>query len=124
MILFKICIFLVIFLSHKLNFTLLYQLVPTAVAVKGVCKYSYRCENYFWPFFFFLFFFSSTPTYCYGADKRVDPANDLSLSVPVMTAKDNEGNKGEVTNITKMTIYCRVYKRVCKVRGSSICVFS
>ena len=27
-----------------------------------------------------------------------------------MTAKDNEGNKGEVTNITKMTIYCRVYK--------------
>ena len=41
-----------------------------------------------------------------------------------MTAKDNEGNKGEVANITKMTIYCRVYKRVCKVRGSSICVFS
>ena len=27
-----------------------------------------------------------------------------------MTAKDNEGNKGEVTNITKMTIYCHVYK--------------
>ena len=40
----------------------------------------------------------------------------------VMTAKDNEGNKGEVTNITKMTIYCRVYKRVCKVRGSCICL--
>ena len=37
-----------------------------------------------------------------------------------MTAKDNEGNKGGVTNITKMTIYCRNYKRVCKVRGSSI----
>ena len=36
-----------------------------------------------------------------------------------MTAKDNEGNKGEVTNITKITIYCRVYKRVCKVFGSS-----
>ena len=29
----------------------------------------------------------------------------------VMTAKDNEGNKGEVTNITNMTIYCCVYKR-------------
>ena len=28
-----------------------------------------------------------------------------------MTAKYNEGNKGEVTNITKMTIYCRAYKR-------------
>ena len=28
-----------------------------------------------------------------------------------MTAKDNEGNKGEVTNIIKMTIYRRVYKR-------------
>ena len=28
-----------------------------------------------------------------------------------MTAKDNEGNKGEVTNITNMTIYSRVYKR-------------
>ena len=41
-----------------------------------------------------------------------------------MTAKDNEENKGEVTNITKMTIYCRIYKRVCEVRGSSICVFS
>ena len=27
------------------------------------------------------------------------------------TARDNEGNKGEVTNIIKMTIYCRVYKR-------------
>ena len=27
-----------------------------------------------------------------------------------MTAKDNEGNKGEVTNIIKKTIYC-VYKR-------------
>ena len=41
-----------------------------------------------------------------------------------MTAKDNEGNKGEVTNITKMSIYCRVYKRMCKVRGSIICVFT
>ena len=28
-----------------------------------------------------------------------------------MTAKDNEGNKGKVTNVTKITIYCRVYKR-------------
>ena len=28
-----------------------------------------------------------------------------------MTVKDNEGNKDEVTNITKMTIYCRVSKR-------------
>ena len=61
---------------------------------------------------------------CCGADKHVDPANDLSLSVRVMIAKDNEGNKGEVTNITTMTIYCHVYKCVCKVRGSSICVFS
>ena len=40
-----------------------------------------------------------------------------------MTAKDNEGNKGDVTNITKETIYRRNYKRVCKVHGSSICVF-
>ena len=31
-----------------------------------------------------------------------------------MTAKDNEGNKGEVTNITKMTIYYRVYKHSVK----------
>ena len=61
---------------------------------------------------------------CCRADKHVDPANILSLCVRVMTAKDNEGNKGEVTNITKMTIYWRVYKCVCKVRGSSICVFS
>ena len=37
-----------------------------------------------------------------------------------MTAKDNGGNKGEVTNITKVTIYCHIYKRVCKVRGGSI----
>ena len=29
-----------------------------------------------------------------------------------MTAKDNEGNKGEVTDTTKATIYCRDYKRV------------
>ena len=28
-----------------------------------------------------------------------------------MTAKDNEGNKGKVTNIIKMTIYCHFYKR-------------
>ena len=40
-----------------------------------------------------------------------------------MTAKDNEGNRSEVTNITKMIIYCHVYKHVCKVRGSSIYVF-
>ena len=32
-----------------------------------------------------------------------------------MTAKDNEGNKGEVTNI--MSDNCRIYKRVCKVRS-------
>ena len=37
-----------------------------------------------------------------------------------MTAKDNEGNKGEVTNLIKVTIYCRVYKRVCKVRDGCI----
>ena len=61
---------------------------------------------------------------CCGADKNVDPANDLSQSVRVMTTKDNEGNKGEVTNITKMIIYCRAYKRMGKVSGSSICVFS
>ena len=36
-----------------------------------------------------------------------------------MTVKDNEGNKGEVTNITKVTIYCRVYKGVKFVRGVS-----
>ena len=41
-----------------------------------------------------------------------------------MTAKDNEGNKGEVTDTTKVTIYCRNYKRVCKVRGGCIWVFS
>ena len=52
------------------------------------------------------------PLGCCGADKHVNPANVLSLSVRVMTAKNNEGNKGEVTNITKMTIYCHVYKRV------------
>ena len=61
---------------------------------------------------------------CCGADKHVDPANVLSLSVRVMAAKDNDGNKGDVTNITKMTIYYRVYKRLCKVCGSCICVFS
>ena len=33
-----------------------------------------------------------------------------------VTAKDNEGNKGEITDTTKVTIYCRNYKRVCKVR--------
>ena len=37
-----------------------------------------------------------------------------------MTAKDNEGNKGKVTDTTKVTIYCRNYKRVCKVRGGCI----
>ena len=37
-----------------------------------------------------------------------------------VTAKDNEGNKGEVTNITKVTIYGQIYKRVCKVRGGCI----
>ena len=26
-----------------------------------------------------------------------------------MTAKDNEGNKGEVTDTTKVTIYCQIY---------------
>ena len=36
-----------------------------------------------------------------------------------MTAKDKEGNKGEVTYITKVTIYCRVYKGVKFVRGGS-----
>ena len=45
-----------------------------------------------------------------GADKHVDPANDLSLCVRVMTTKDIKGNKGEATNITKMTIHCHVYK--------------
>ena len=38
--------------------------------------------------------------------------------------KDNEGNKGEVTDTTKVTIYCQIYKHVCKVRGSCIWVFS
>ena len=38
--------------------------------------------------------FEKTRTCC-GADEHVDPANDLSLSVRVITAKDNEGNKGE-----------------------------
>ena len=37
-------------------------------------------------------------------------------------SQDNEGNKGEITATTKMTIYCRNYKRVCKVRGS--CMWS
>ena len=58
---------------------------------------------------------------CCGADKHVDPANELSLMrVSKVTAKDNEGSKGEVTNITKVTIYCQIYKRVCKVRGGYI----
>ena len=29
-----------------------------------------------------------------------------------MTAKDSEGNKGEVTDTTKVMIYCQIYKRV------------
>ena len=33
-----------------------------------------------------------------------------------MTAEDNEGNK--------LRIYCQIYKRVCKVRGGCIWVFS
>ena len=37
-----------------------------------------------------------------------------------MTAKDNEGNKGKVTDTTKVTIYCQIYKRVRKVRGGCI----
>ena len=37
-----------------------------------------------------------------------------------MIPKENEGNKGEVTNMTKVTIYCRNYKRVRKVCGSCI----
>ena len=41
-----------------------------------------------------------------------------------MTAKDNEGNKGEITDTTKVTIYCQIYKHVCKVRGGCIWVFS
>ena len=32
-----------------------------------------------------------------------------------MATKDNEGNKGEVTDITKVTIYCQIYKRVPKL---------
>ena len=40
----------------------------------------------------------------------------------VVTTKDNEGNKGKITDATKMTIYCRNYKCVCKVCGS--CVWS
>ena len=36
-----------------------------------------------------------------------------------MTVKGNEGNKGEETNITKVTIYCLVYKGVKFVRGVS-----
>ena len=47
----------------------------------------------------------------------------LVQCVRVMTVKDNEGNKGEEINITKVPIYCRNYERVCKVRGCSICVF-
>ena len=57
---------------------------------------------------------------CCGADNYIDLANDLSLSVRVMMAKDNEENKGEVTNITKMIIYCHVYKCACKVHGGCI----
>ena len=38
----------------------------------------------------------------------------------VVTAKDNEGNKGEITDTTKVTIYCQIYKRVCNVRGGCI----
>ena len=39
-----------------------------------------------------------------------------------MTTKDIEGNKGEVTDTTKVTFYCRIYKRVRKVRGG--CMWS
>ena len=41
-----------------------------------------------------------------------------------MTAKYNEGNKGKITDTTKVTIYCQIYKRVCKVRGGYIWIFS
>ena len=58
---------------------------------------------------------------CCGADKRVDPANVFLVKcVRVVTAKDNEGNKGEVTNTTRMTIYLSKLQTLCKVRGSSI----
>ena len=35
----------------------------------------------------------------------------------VVTVKDNEGNKGKVTDTTKVTIYCQIYRRACKIRG-------
>ena len=48
-------------------------------------------------------------TTCRGADKCVDLANVFLVKcVRVVTAKDNEGNKGEVTNTTRMTIYCQI----------------
>ena len=34
-----------------------------------------------------------------------------------MTTKDNEGNKGEIKDTAKVTIYCQIYRRVCNVRG-------
>ena len=56
-------------------------------------------------------------------------AEPISTSTPQMiykvkrvsndSQKDYEGNKGEVTNITNMTIYCRFYKGVKFVRGES-----
>ena len=55
------------------------------------------------------------------ADKHVDLANVfLVKGVLGVAAKDNEGNKSEITDTTKVTIYCRNYKRVCKVRGGCI----
>ena len=33
-----------------------------------------------------------------------------------MTANDNEGNKGKVTNIRKVTIYCRIFYKGANVK--------
>ena len=48
--------------------------------------------------------------------------NDLENTGCVVTAKDNERNKGKVTDTTKVTIYWQIYRRVCKTHGG--CMWS
>ena len=38
-----------------------------------------------------------------------------------MTAKDNEGNKAKITDTTKVTIYCQIYKRVYVKSVAAVC---
>ena len=55
--------------------------------------------------------FHSLTLVCCGADKYVDPANELC---EWGTAKAIGRNKGEVTIITNDNLFCHIYKRECK----------